>query len=85
MTDFDYSNTVFGDLTYLSDKRRERLRILHEEFCDFLESYTELATTWQPWVPVRMLAITGIIAYELMEVGLIELEEGQARIAAGWR
>jgi hypothetical protein len=75
---------TLADLTPAERQRRrnerERLRILHEEYAEFLAAYYDETGggLWQ-WVPLRILPITGLMARELEQAGLIELSYGEAR------
>lgn len=72
-------------IRYLAERERrraerERRRILREEHAEFLVSYFD-ATGGElgQWVPLRILFITGLIARELEQAGLIEISYGEAR------
>jgi hypothetical protein len=60
--------------------KRERLRILHEEYAEFLAAYfDETGGDLRAWVSLRILPITGLMARELEHAGFIEISYGEAR------
>ena len=53
----------------------ERAKMLREEFADLLAGWrTEKTNFAGGWVPVRLLPITGIIAYELARAKMVDFD-----------
>jgi hypothetical protein len=79
---------TLADLTPAERERRraerQRLRILHEEYAEFLAAYfDETGGDLRAWVPLRILPVTGLMARELEHDGFIDISYGDAR-PSGW-
>jgi hypothetical protein len=67
-------------------RKAEHLKMLREEFANFLEAYLiESDGFLGQFMPLRMIPITGLIAWELAHAGFIEIHYGKARPALGAR
>lgn len=69
------------DMPSLADVRSAaRRKALDEQFAIFLDEWRGLAAQYEDgWVPLRLIGITGLTAWELMEDGKLEVYFGRAR------